>query len=218
MKQIMAIAPLVSASLVAFSTMAYAQENSVISSHENHQNSGQVSLAHNRISPDFVTSFVGYFIEPIEYNVTEGKEFPTILGLAQPFVLSEDIVIPENALVNVTITSADGGARIVAHSILVNGVTLPINAVSALIPSQSITLESQNLPGGGVGTYSRAGGAAGCAISGLSRGNRCGSNAMATGASLGALIGLAAGANTPRTETIEFIRFQQNSLHILTFE
>ena len=217
MKWMIAAAPFISASLVAFSPMAYAQDGAITPDHGNYQKSEAVSLAQARTSPEFLTSFVAYFIDSLEYNLSEGKAFPTVLVLAQPLMISEDIVIPENSLVNVTIVPDEGGARIVAHSILVNGVTLPINAVSALIPSESVTFESQNLPGGGVSTYSRAGGATGCVISGLFSGG-CSGRAMSTGASAGALIGLASGANTPRAETIEFIRFQQSSLYILTFE
>lgn len=75
----------------------------------------------------------------VNVDVGQKQDFPLTVPLAQPLMdLQGNEVVPANTPVSVKLKPENGGARIVAESIVVRGQIVPIQATTAIIPGTTI--------------------------------------------------------------------------------
>lgn len=75
----------------------------------------------------------------VNVDVGQKQDYPMTVPLAQPLMdLEGNEVVPANTPVSVKLKPENGGARIVAESIVVRGQIVPIQAMTAVIPGSTI--------------------------------------------------------------------------------
>lgn len=75
----------------------------------------------------------------VNVDVGQKQDFPLTVPLAQPLMdLQGNEVVPANTPVSIKLKPENGGARIVAESIVVRGQIVPIQATTAIIPGTTI--------------------------------------------------------------------------------
>lgn len=75
----------------------------------------------------------------VNVDVGQKQDYPLTVPLAQPLMdLQGNEVVPVNTPVSVKLKPENGGARIVAESIVVRGQIVPIQAMTAVIPGTTI--------------------------------------------------------------------------------
>jgi hypothetical protein len=163
------------------------------------------------------SAFVVSIQDTVVFKPGDEVELPIVLGLAQPFALSESIIIPDGSMINAKIKPVEQGAQIIAESILVEGHVIPIQASSSVVPSESVVLDESSRSDSGMGNFSRGGAAAGCIVNNLFGGS-CDSESMDTGMAVGSLFGWITGANRREPETVDIVHFKPGSLHILSVQ
>jgi hypothetical protein len=163
------------------------------------------------------SAFVVAVQDTVFFKPGDEVEIPIVLGLAQPFALSESIIIPDGSMINAKIMPVEQGAQIIAESILVEGHVIPVQAVSSVVPSEAIVLEESSTSDNEMRNFSRGGAAAGCIVNNLFGGS-CDSESMDTGMAVGSLFGWITGANRREPETVDVVHFRTGSLHILSVQ
>lgn len=150
----------------------------------------------------------------IHFDTGNSQSTPLTLVLAQPLIDSQGLEIaPANSLVTAQLVPSGNGAQIIADSVLVNGHTLNIRAVSSIIPSTSIEVSDQQARAEiNTNSLGRTGMAAGCALGSL-MGSECNSEAIQTGGSIGLVLGFFTNNNT--SETQQVVQIRQGSLFVL---
>ena len=163
------------------------------------------------------SAFVVAVQDTVFFKPGDEAELPIVLGLAQPFALTDSIIIPDGSMINAKIMPLEQGAQIIAESILVEGHVIPVQAISSVVPSESIVLEESSTSDSEMGNFSRGGAAAGCIVNNLFGGS-CDSESMDTGMAIGSLFGWITGANRREPETVDVVHFKPGSLHILSVQ
>lgn len=90
------------------------------------------------------TGIVVNFLAPVTIDAGEAP-YPLTLPLSQAITdFHGNVIVPENSPVSILLQPEDGGAKIVAQSIVINGHIVPIQATSPLIPGTTIVHRRAN--------------------------------------------------------------------------
>ncbi|WP_392533641.1 hypothetical protein [Nostoc sp. C117] len=158
------------------------------------------------------TAIIVSFPASVAVDVGQKKDYPLTLPLASAIQDSQgNIVAAENTPVTVILKPTDGGAKIVAQSLVVKGRIVSIKASSQMIPGTTITHMRANdkaVENGSV--WGRIGGS----ISGyLSQGDP---DQFDRGAMLGSAVGLISGLRS--AENTRIVQIAQSSVYVLSLE
>jgi hypothetical protein len=158
------------------------------------------------------TAIVVGFPNAVEFVIAEEQSYPTTLLLVQPIVDAYgSSIVPANSSVQAKLVPVDDGVQLVVEALVVGGQTIPVQASSPVIPSESIRASNsidrvrQTAP-----IFSRLGGSVSGAIDGNTR--RIEQGAL-IGNAVGILAGLAGSSNR-----IEAVHIPQGSTYVLTLQ
>jgi hypothetical protein len=153
-----------------------------------------------------------YFPAGATVDVGQRQDFPLTVFLARPIHdYQGNVIVPENSLVTIILKPTDGGAKIIAQSVVVRGRIVPIRASSQMIPGTTITRKRANekaVENGSV--WGRIGGST------LSFINGGDPEQFDRGAMLGSAIGLISGLRSP--ENTRVVQIPQRSIYVLSLE
>ena len=151
---------------------------------------------------------------PITVDVGQKQDYPLTVPLAQPLLdMQGNTLIPANSPVTIKLKPEQGGAKIVAESIVVNGQIVPIQAASAVIPGNTITQQDgaetarQNSA-----VYGNLFGATMGAIAPQARK----ADAFDQGGMIGGALGILTGLSSPKN--VRVVQLPQGSVYVLTLQ
>lgn len=151
---------------------------------------------------------------PVTIDVGQKQDYPLTVPLAQPLMdLQGNPVVPVNSPVTIKFKPENGGARIVAESIVVNGQVVPIKAATAVIPGNTITQqEAAEVARQNSAVYGNLFGATMGAIAPLSRK----ADAFEQGGMIGGALGILTGLSSPKN--IRVVQLPQGSVYVLSLQ
>lgn len=153
------------------------------------------------------TGIIVSFLAPVAIDADEGA-YPMTLPLGQAITDAQgNVLVPENSPVSVVLQPEDGGARVVAQSIVINGKIVPIQATSPIIPGTTIThmRASQRAAENG-STFGRI------AATGFGFFGGGDPDEFDRGAMLGTFVGMLSGR---RDESTRVVQIPQGSVYVL---
>ncbi|ODH00258.1 hypothetical protein A4S05_04000 [Nostoc sp. KVJ20] len=158
------------------------------------------------------TAIIVSFPASVTVDVGQKKDYPLTLPLASAIKDNQgNVVAPENTPVTITIKPIDGGAKIVAQSLVVNGRIVSIKASSQIIPGTTITHMRANdkaVENGSV--WGRIGGST---LGFFSQGDP---EQFDRGAMLGSAVGIISGLRS--AENTRIVQIPQSSVYVLSLE
>ncbi|MEH2421360.1 MAG: hypothetical protein V7K48_10670 [Nostoc sp.] len=158
------------------------------------------------------TAIIVSFPASVTVDVGQKKDYPLTLPLASAIKDNQgNVVAPENTPVTITLKPTDGGAKIVAQSLVVNGRIVSIKASSQMIPGTTITHIRANdkaIENGSV--WGRIGGST------LGFFNQGDPEQFDRGAMLGSAVGLISGLRS--AENTRIVQIPQSSVYVLSLE
>jgi hypothetical protein len=158
------------------------------------------------------TAVVISFPASVTVDVGQKKDYPLTVPLASAIKDEQgNVIAPENTPVTIVLQPSDGGAKIVAQSLIVNGKIVAIKASSQAIPGTTITQKRANdkaIENGSV--WGRIGGST---LGFISQGDP---DQFDRGAMLGSAIGLVTGLRS--AENIRVVQIPQSSVYVLSLE
>ncbi|AFY41147.1 hypothetical protein [Nostoc sp. PCC 7107] len=158
------------------------------------------------------TAIIVAFPAPVTVDIGQKKDYPLTLPLASAIKDAQgNIVAPENTPVSIVLQPKEGGAKIVAQSLVINGRIIAIKASSQIIPGTTITHVRANdkaVENGSV--WGRIGGST---LGFLSQGDP---EQFDRGAMLGSAVGLLTGLRS--AENTRIVQIPQSSVYILSLE
>lgn len=158
------------------------------------------------------TAIIVSFPASVTVDVGQKKDYPLTLPLASAIKDNQgNVVAPENTPVTITIKPIDGGAKIIAQSLVVNGRIVSIKASSQIIPGTTITHMRANdkaVENGSV--WGRIGGST---LGFLSQGDP---EQFDRGAMLGSAVGIISGLRS--AENTRIVQIPQSSVYVLSLE
>ncbi|BAY25221.1 hypothetical protein NIES2100_50270 [Calothrix sp. NIES-2100] len=158
------------------------------------------------------TAIIVSFPAPVTVDVGQKKDYPLTLPLASAIKDAQgNIVAPENTPVTIVLKPTDGGAKIVAQSLVINGRIVSIKASSQMIPGTTITQKRANDKA--VENGSVWGRLTGSTLGFLSNGDP---EQFDRGAMLGSAIGLVSGLRS--AENTRIVQIPQSSVYVLSLE
>ncbi|MBD2774777.1 hypothetical protein [Iningainema tapete] len=159
------------------------------------------------------------FPTPVTFNAGQKKSLPTAALLAHPILDSNgNVVAPPSSPVSIELQPFDGGAKIVAQSVVIGGRVIPITASSPLIPGKTVTIASgaqlaqenqyfyRNLVGSVFGVFGSANRASNDIITNLTN----------FGNTVGTGIGILTGLSSPKTT--RQVEITSGSMYVLTLQ
>ncbi|WP_181357427.1 hypothetical protein [Stenomitos frigidus] len=151
---------------------------------------------------------------PITVDVGQHQDYPLTVPLSQPLMDSQgNTVIPANSPVTIKLKPENGGARIVAESIVVGGQIVSIQASSAVIPGNTITQqEGAETARQNSAVYGNLFGAAMGAIAPQARK----ADAFDQGGMIGGALGILTGMNSPKS--LRVVQLPQGSVYVLSLQ
>lgn len=151
---------------------------------------------------------------PVTIDVGQKQDYPLTVPLAQPLMdLQGNPVVPANSPVTIKFKPENGGARIVADSIVVNGQVVPIKAATAVIPGNTITQqEAAEVARQNSAVYGNLFGATMGAIAPVSRK----ADAFEQGGMIGGALGILTGLSSPKN--IRVVQLPQGSVYVLSLQ
>lgn len=172
----------------------------------------QPQIAPQSISIPQDTAIVVSFPAPITVDVGQKKEYPLTVPLASAIKDTQgNTIAAENTPVTIVLKPTDGGAKIVAQSLVINGRIVAIKASSQTIPGTTITHKRANdkaVENGSI--WGRIGGST---LGFLSNGDP---DQFDRGAMLGSAVGLLTGLRSP--ENTRIVQIPQSSVYVLSLE
>ncbi|QSJ19416.1 hypothetical protein JYQ62_12250 [Nostoc sp. UHCC 0702] len=172
----------------------------------------QSQAVNEEISIPQDTAIIVLFPAPVTVDVGQKKDYPLTVPLANPIKDAQgNTIAPENTPVTIVIKPKDGGAKIVAQSLVINGRIVSIQASSQVIPGTTITHKRANdkaVENGSV--WGRIGGST---LGFLSQGDP---DQFDRGAMLGSAVGLISGLRSP--ENTRVVQIPQSSVYVLSLE
>ncbi|BAZ48042.1 hypothetical protein NIES4103_06470 [Nostoc sp. NIES-4103] len=172
----------------------------------------QSQTVNEEISIPQDTAIIISFPAPVTVDVGQKKDYPLTVPLANPIKDAQgNTIAPENTPVTIVLKPKDGGAKIVAQSLVINGRIVSIQASSQVIPGTTITHKRANdkaVENGSV--WGRIGGST---LGFLSQGDP---DQFDRGAMLGSAVGLIAGLRSP--ENTRIVQIPQSSVYVLSLE
>ncbi|HIK05880.1 MAG TPA: hypothetical protein IGS40_14390 [Trichormus sp. M33_DOE_039] len=158
------------------------------------------------------TALIVSFPAPVTVDVGQKKDYPLTVPLASAIKDAQgNTIAPENTPVTIVLKPSDGGAKIVAQSIVINGRIVAIKASSQIIPGTTITHKRANdkaVENGSI--WGRIGGS----IMGFSSNGD--PDQFDRGAMLGSAVGLISGLRSP--ENTRVVQIPQSSVYVLSLE
>ncbi|MGJ5628917.1 hypothetical protein [Nostoc sp. CALU 1950] len=158
------------------------------------------------------TAIIVSFPASVTVDVGQKKDYPLTLPLASAIKDNQgNVVAPENTPVTITIKPIDGGAKIIAQSLVVNGRIISIKASSQIIPGTTITHMRANdkaVENGSV--WGRIGGST---LGFFSQGDP---EQFDRGAMLGSAVGIISGLRS--AENTRIVQIPQSSVYVLSLE
>lgn len=156
------------------------------------------------------TAIVISFPQPLTVDVGQKQEYPFTVPLSQSIIDSQgNVLVPENTPVSIVLQPTEGGAKIVAKSLVVHGQIISIEASTEMIPGRTITHMRANDKARDNGSV--WGRIAGSALGLISGGEP---EKFDLGVMGGSLIGGIIGARTP--ENTRVVDISQNSVYVLS--
>lgn len=151
---------------------------------------------------------------PITVDVGQHQDYPLTVPLSQPLMDSQgNTVVPVNAPVTIKLKPENGGARIVAESIVIGGQIVSIQASSAVIPGNTITQqEGAETARQNSAVYGNLFGAAMGAIAPQARK----ADAFDQGGMIGGALGILTGMNAPKS--LRVVQLPQGSVYVLSLQ
>ncbi len=150
----------------------------------------------------------------IAVDVGQKQDYPMTVPLAQPLMDSQgNEVVPMNTPVTIKFKPENGGAKIVAESIVVRGQIVAIQAMSAVIPGNTITQQS------GADRARENSGMLGNlfgAVMGATAGESHKASAFDQGGMIGGAIGILSGMTSPKN--IRIVQLPADSVYVLTLQ
>ncbi|MBD2210988.1 hypothetical protein H6G27_14000 [Nostoc linckia FACHB-104] len=158
------------------------------------------------------TAIIVSFPASITVDVGQKKDYPLTLPLASAIKDAQgNIVAPENTPVTIVLKPTEGGAKIVAQSLVINGRIVSIKASSQMIPGTTITQKRANDKA--VENGSVWGRLTGSTLGFISNGDP---EQFDRGAMLGSAIGLVTGLRS--AENTRIVQIPQSSVYVLSLE
>ncbi|MBD2457849.1 hypothetical protein H6G80_27755 [Nostoc sp. FACHB-87] len=158
------------------------------------------------------TAIIVAFPAPVTIDVGQKKDYPLTLPLASAIKDAQgNVIAPENTPVSIVLKPKEGGARIVAQSLVINGRIVTIKASSQVIPGTTITHVRANdkaVENGSV--WGRIGGST---LGFISQGDP---EQFDRGAMLGSAVGLLTGLRS--AENTRIVQIPQSSVYVLSLE
>ncbi|WP_413199650.1 hypothetical protein [Nostoc piscinale] len=158
------------------------------------------------------TAIIVAFPAPVTIDVGQKKDYPLTLPLASAIKDAQgNIIAPENTPVSIVLKPKEGGAKIVAQSLVINGKIVTIKASSQVIPGTTITHVRANdkaVENGSV--WGRIGGST---LGFISQGDP---EQFDRGAMLGSAVGLLTGLRS--AENTRIVQIPQSSVYVLSLE
>jgi hypothetical protein len=147
----------------------------------------------------------------VTIDVGQKQDYPLTVPLAQPLLdLQGNTLVPANSPVSIKFKPEQGGARIVAESIVVNGQIVPIQAATDVIPGNTITQrEAAEVARQNSAVYGNLLGATMGAIAPLSKK----ADAFEHGGMIGGAIGIVSGLSSPKN--LRVVQLPQGSVYVL---
>lgn len=156
------------------------------------------------------TGIIVIFPSEVVIDAGQPRDYPMTLPLAQAIVDGAgNVVVPENTPVSVMLRPTEGGAQVIAQSLVVNGQIVPIEASSPLIPGTTVTHMRANdraVENGAV--WGRL---VGSGFGFMSGGDP---DEFDRGAMLGSAVGLLSGLRSP--ENTRVVQIPQGSVFVLS--
>ena len=158
------------------------------------------------------TAIIVSFPAPVTVDVGQKKDYPLTLPLASAIKDAQgNVVAPENTPVTIVLKPTDGGAKIVAQSLVINGRIVSIKASSQMIPGTTITHKRANDKA--IENGSVWGRLTGSTLGFISNGDP---EQFDRGAMLGSAIGLVSGLRS--AENTRIVQIPQSSVYVLSLE
>ncbi|BAZ02647.1 hypothetical protein NIES37_66600 [Tolypothrix tenuis PCC 7101] len=158
------------------------------------------------------TAIIVSFPASVTVDVGQKKDYPLTLPLASAIKDAQgNVVAPENTPVTIVLKPTDGGAKIVAQSLVINGRIVSIKASSQMIPGTTITQKRANDKA--VENGSVWGRLTGSTLGFISNGDP---EQFDRGAMLGSAIGLVTGLRS--AENTRIVQIPQSSVYVLSLE
>ncbi|MBH8573806.1 hypothetical protein I8752_12395 [Nostocaceae cyanobacterium CENA369] len=158
------------------------------------------------------TAIIISFPASITIDVGQKKDYPLTVPLANAIKDAQgNTIAAENTPVTIVLKPTDGGAKIVAQSLVINGRIVSIKASSQTIPGTTITHKRANdkaVENGSI--WGRIGGST---LGFLNQGDP---DEFDRGAMLGSAVGLLAGMRSP--ENTRIVQIPQSSVYVLSLE
>ncbi|MEH2245644.1 hypothetical protein [Nostoc sp.] len=158
------------------------------------------------------TAIIVSFPASVTVDIGQKKDYPFTLPLASAIKDNQgNIVAPKNTPVTITRKPTDGGAKIVAQSLVVNGRFVSIKASSQMIPGKTmihIRANDKAVENGSV--WTRIGGST---LGFFSQGDP---EQFHPGAMLGSAVGLISGLHS--AENTRVVQIPQSSVYVLSLE
>ncbi|MBD2386890.1 hypothetical protein [Cylindrospermum sp. FACHB-282] len=158
------------------------------------------------------TAVIVSFPAPVTVDVGQKKDYPLTVPLASAIKDTQgNVIAPENTPVTIVLKPTNGGAKIVAQSLVINGRIVSIQASSQTIPGTTITHKRANdkaVENGSV--WGRIGGST---LGFLNQGDP---EQFDRGAMLGSAVGLVSGLRS--AENTRVVQIPQSSIYVLSLE
>jgi hypothetical protein len=158
------------------------------------------------------TAIIISFPASVTIDVGQKKDYPLTVPLANAIKDAQgNTIAAENTPVTIVLKPTDGGAKIVAQSLVINGRIVSIKASSQTIPGTTITHKRANdkaVENGSI--WGRIGGST---LGFLNQGDP---DEFDRGAMLGSAVGLLAGLLSP--ENTRIVQIPQSSVYVLSLE
>jgi hypothetical protein len=150
----------------------------------------------------------------VNVDVGQKQDFPLTVPLAQPLMdLQGNEIVPVNTPVSVKLKPENGGARIVAESIVVRGQIVPIQAMTAVIPGNTIEqVSSSERARENSGMFGNLFGS----VMGATARNSRKAEMFDQGGMIGGAIGILSGMGSPKN--IRLVQLPADSVYVLTLQ
>lgn len=150
----------------------------------------------------------------VNIDVGQKQDYPLTVPLAQPLMdLQGNEVVPANTPVSVKLKSENGGARIVAESIVVRGQIVPMQAMTAVIPGT--TIEQMSGAERAREQSGMMGNLFGSVMGATARSNRK-AEMFDQGGMIGGAIGILSGMNSPKN--LRVVQLPADSVYVLSLQ
>lgn len=158
------------------------------------------------------TAIIIRFPASVTIDVGQNKVYPLTVPLTDAIQDDQgNIIVPKDAPVTINLKPTDGGAVIVAKSLVINGRIVAIKASSQTIPGTTITYKRANDKA--VENSSMWSQIGGDTLGFFSQGNP---KQFDRGAMLGSIVGFLTGLSSP--ENIRVVQIPQSSTYVLSLD